>query len=98
MSNENSLINRINAFFPVLSRFHEWVLGFAAVVSVLITLDLLSTSNNLAASVAPGVVWLLLLWRKPPEKGRKMWVFITCLWGLPLVWIVYLRLAQLLHL
>lgn len=95
--NETSLISRINGFFPQLSRFHEGALIFAAVVSVLVMLDFLSTSGNLAAAVAPGVVWLLLLWRKPPEKGRKMWVFLTCLWGFPLVGIVYLRLVQLLH-
>jgi hypothetical protein len=93
---ENSLISRLNAFFPSLSRFHEWALGFAALVSILITLDFYSTSGNLAASVMPGVFWLLLLWRKPPVKGRKMWIFVTALWGFPLVWIVYLRLAQLL--
>lgn len=95
---ENDLISRLNNFFPTLSRFHECVLGLAAVVCVLVALDFLSTSHtNLAAAVAPGVVWLLLLWRKPPTKGRKMWVFITCLWGLPLVGIVYLRLLELLH-
>lgn len=95
--NENSFISRINAFFPSLSRFHEWALGFAAVVCVLVTLDFLRTSSNLAGAMAPGVFWLLLLWRKPPTKGRKMWVFVTCLWGLPLVGIVYLRLLELLH-
>jgi hypothetical protein len=93
---ENSLIRRLNAFFPVLSRFHEWVLGFAALVCILITLDLYSTYGNLFASAAPGVFWLLLLWRKPPVKGRKMWIFVTALWGFPLCWIVYLRLVQLL--
>lgn len=93
---ENSLIGRLNAFFPVLSRFHEGVLGFAALVCILITLDLYSKYGNLFAAAAPGVFWLLLLWRKPPEKGRKMWVFVTCLYGLPLVCVVYLRLVQLL--
>lgn len=95
---ENSLIGRLNALFPALSRFHEWLLGFAALVSILITLDFYRDSGNLAAAAAPGIFWLLLLWRKPPVKGRKMWIFVTALWGFPLVWIVYLRLAQLLHL
>lgn len=94
---ENSLIRRFNNLFPSLSRFHECVLAFAAVVCVLVTLDFLHSSANLAAAAAPGIFWLLLLWRKPPVKGRKMWIFVTCLWGLPLVGIVYLRLVQLLH-
>lgn len=96
--NDSTLIARLNAFFPALSRFHECVLVFALVVSALVALDLLKSYGNAFAAVAPGLVWLRLLWRKPPEKGRKMWVFITCLWGFPLVGIVYLRLAQLLHL
>lgn len=96
---ENSLISRLNNFFPVLSRLHECVLVFAAVVCVLVTLDFLSTSPNvnLAAAAAPGVFWLLLLWRKPPVKGRKMWIFITALFGMSLMMIVYLRILTLLH-
>jgi len=95
---EKPLISRLNDFFPALSRFHECILAFAAVVCILVTLDFLHDSANLAVAAAPGVLWLLLLWQKPPVKGRKMWVFLTCLWGFPLVMIAYLRLAQLLHL
>jgi RsiW-degrading membrane proteinase PrsW (M82 family) len=74
-----------NSFFPTLSRFHECVLVFAAIVCGLAFLELLHSTSNILGAAAPGIFWLLLLWRKPPTKKPKTWLFANFIWGIVLL-------------
>lgn len=104
-NNENELspaarlITWLNACFPRLSALHECLLALSAVVTV--AYSLLHYTDMGPWAVAPGIMLMLLVWRKPPPARweRFKWAFVTSLFGLVLTGAVYieisLRLARL---
>ncbi len=87
-----SIITRLNSWFPRLSVLHECLLVLAGIITVAYTV--LNYASMGSWAVAPGLMLMRFSWREPPlGRERYKWAVVTGLFGLMLAGAVYLDLS-----